>query len=312
MYNHMKKFLIVLALLLLLSLTACERQESPSYYTPGRKEVFSAQDVSLTMIFVPGKNFFSGTDDKTDSSTGSFWISETEVTYELWQKVCAWAVKKGYEFANPGIMGSMGKGSNQQPVTTLNWRDTIVWSNALTEWYNAQNGMRYSCVYEAGMSPIRDARGNNAVYTDTVVPDSGAMGFRIPTTDEWELAARFREDTNADGDIEDPDEYYPGNFASGAERAFTDMDATKKVAVFFNDGTEPVKSKAPNALGIYDMCGNVDEWCFGWFPGFKGSARLSRGGNWLSSADLVQIGLVNRQDPYTENFFIGFRVARNR
>ncbi len=307
----MKKIMAIIVLFSVLGSTACEDDDSQSF-VPGRRETFTAQEISFTLIFVPGKKFFNGTNDTGSGTVGSFWISETEVTYELWRKVCSWAVNKGYNFANPGIMGSTGKGSVLQPATTLNWRDAIVWSNALTEWYNAHNGTRLSCVYKAGVHPIRDARGNNAVYTDTVVPDKGAMGFRIPTTEEWELASRFKGDYNDDGDIKDPGEYYPGDFASGAESSCTDVNATAKVAVFFSGSTEPVKSKEPNALGIYDMCGNVDEWCFGWFPGMKGKARVSRGGNWISHADSLRLGLLNRQDPYTENSFIGFRIAKNR
>jgi formylglycine-generating enzyme required for sulfatase activity len=308
------RFIALFCIYITLTSIGCYKQPARSVYYPGRQEVFTAQGISFQMIFVPAKRFFTDTDDKeTASVKNSFWIGETEVTYELWKTVWSWATSKGgYDFANPGIPGDgMGR-SNQHPATTLNWRDTIVWCNALTEWLNVKNGTRYSCVYNAGMSPIRDARGNFARYTDTVVPDSGATGFRIPTTDEWELAARYIEDKNNDGDIKDAGEYYPGIFASGATASILNVEETAKVAVFFSNSTQPVKSKAANALGIYDMCGNVDEWCFGWYPGFKSKARLSRGGNWLSSADSVALGLMLRQDPYTENFFIGFRIARVR
>ena len=63
-----------------------------------------------------------------------------------------------YTFANAGTMGDGTGDTNQHPVTTVNWRDSMVWCNALTEWYNAQNGTSYECVYTYSSAIIRDSR----------------------------------------------------------------------------------------------------------------------------------------------------------
>lgn len=306
----MKQLILILYLLIIFILISCScfRQS-----VAGDKQSFTAGNLELTMVFVPAKRFYTDEEDKnTNLVKKGFWIGETEVTYELWLAVCAWAAaERGYNFANPGTKGYMGEGSTQQPVTTLNWRDALVWCNAFTEWINAQTGSHLRCVYKFHGEPIRDARGNNYMQYDTVVPDKKANGFRLPTGNEWELAARYREDKNMDGDILDADEYYPGNFASGATAPWTDDVATGLVAVYHTTGTAEVKSKKPNALGIYDMCGNVSEWCFDWFPGSKDSSRLVHGGSWLAPADVQQLSYILHHDPYTEYFLIGFRIVRN-
>jgi formylglycine-generating enzyme len=280
---------------------------------PGARKVMTCEGMNLVMIYVPPKRLFTGIDDKgTARVRKGFWISETEVTYELWKAVWNWASReRGYNFANPGIIGSDGHGSAKQPATTLNWRDSIVFCNAASEWFNTKTVTRLGTVYKYRGKPIRDARANNGAACDSVVPDEHADGFRDATSDEWELAARFIADSNEDGDIEDPGEYYPGNFASGASAPCTDSEATRLVAIFLSDSTSDVKSRLPNALGLFDMSGNIDEWCFDPYPGTGVSARISVSGSWIGSAETLQLGTRVRHDPYTENSFIGLRLAMN-
>lgn len=92
-------------------------------------------------------------------------------------------------------------------------------------------------------------------------------------------------------------EYYPGNFACGALAPWTDAAATDLVAVYHTTGTAEVKSKKPNALGIYDLSGNVSEWCFDCFPGSVGSSRLVHGGSWIAPADVQQLSYILRHVP---------------
>ena len=117
----------------------------------GTKVTFTADSVNFKMAYVPGGLSFPVgiMDDVNPEGTVArgYWIGETEVTYELWDKVHTWAIANGYTFANPGVMGIDGTGSNQQPVTTISWRDAMIFSNALTEWYNATAGTSYTCVY---------------------------------------------------------------------------------------------------------------------------------------------------------------------
>jgi hypothetical protein len=77
----------------------------------------------------------------------------------------------------------------------------MIWTNALTGYNNAKNATSYTYVYKAGGLPIKDSRDSNAGTCDAVIPDSSATGFRLPTMNEWELAARYIVDSNSAGDI---------------------------------------------------------------------------------------------------------------
>ena len=94
-------------------------------------------------------------------------------------------------------------GSKYHPVTNISWRDAIIWCNALTEWYNARTGSNLVCVYytdEAFSKPIR-AVDSADDYPSIVTPGTqdnpfvnpDADGFRLPSRDEWVLAALYQE-----------------------------------------------------------------------------------------------------------------------
>lgn len=312
----------------------------------GEKETCTVNGVSFNMVHVEGYSFPTGTTDSGNALISSaYQIAETEVTYKLWSEVHTWAERNGYKFANAGHQGADSNGcsgsavgTEQHPVTCINWRDAMVWMNALTEYYNAQNGTSLQPVYYSDgdgsyATPHRDSR--DETCSDSVDTAAGACdnpdvkadanGFRLPTMDEWELAARYIDDANGDGDIQDSGEYYPGNYASGADDAYDqtassdydgDGDSESTDAVAWHSGnsgssTAVVKSKSANALGLYDMSGNVNEWNFDWAPGFDGSHRVNRGGNWFYTETTSQVGIVINYSPINEYNYLGFRPSRN-
>lgn len=221
-----------------------------------------------------------------------------------------------YTFANPG---SRYNTNDNMPVAEISWRDQIVWCNALTEYYNsiAAADDSLDCVYftdEAMTIPLRSCnnsttvtRGTKGSQDDPYIHET-SKGFRLPTSDEWELAARYIEDKNNDGDIMDAGEYYPGTYASGAEADFTNTIETNKVACYNTTAPFSAKSKKPNALTIYNMSGNVTEHLHDW-DGLP--QRI--GGDW---GDLVRSILVGRGGlnitPYQVGSQLGMRIARTR
>ncbi len=283
-------------------------------YFPGQRVSHSVGAIEFHMRLAPGMPFPYGTEDGGMASVQSdFWIAETQVTYNLWYEVKEWAVVRGYTFANEGTEGSFGitgeepTARRNEPVTRVNWHDCIVWCNALSEYKG------YTPVYVHNNSVIKDAtREYDAVARNV-------EGFRLPTCDEWELAARYKGDDASYGAIEFPvgsgNYWTPGNYASGARADYENTMVTKDVAWYEenSDGKTQEVGRKPstgNWLGLYDMSGNVFEWCFEWYPDQPGTHKVNRGGSWDYGASDLQVGSVDCAEHTAVSGSHGFRIVR--
>jgi formylglycine-generating enzyme required for sulfatase activity len=223
----------------------------------------------------------------------AFYIGETEVTYQLWKAVYDWAVGRGYSFANPGRQGgdnSTGPvGTNRHPVTTISWRDAVVWCNAYSE------AMGRTPVYYFGGAVLRQSEGDSVAAgngkADKAVINTG-NGYRLPSSAEWEYAAR--------GGV--PSSGTPWTYIYAGSN-------TEANVAWYNgnsgDTTQQVGGKTGNSLGLRDMSGNVLEWCWD----LLGVQRVTRGGSWhVDASDCAVarwvIGIPNDWAPD-----LGFRVV---
>jgi formylglycine-generating enzyme required for sulfatase activity len=284
------------------------------------------QQTSGSMVLIPAGSFSmgdafdpEGEDDELPVHTvfiSAFYMDKYEVTSNLWWEVYTWATNTGFAFANVGL----GK-SGTHPAHTVNWYDAIAWCNARSQ--------------RDGFTPCY-TNANGTVYTNAAANsfDGGcnwaASGYRLPTEAEWEKAARggvanrrfLWDDANTI-------QHARANYYASTSALLYDTSPTASYHPIYNTGgtpyTSPLGSFAPNGYGLYDMAGNVWEWCWDWYDStyYSGSPasdpqgpadpltfRVLRGGSWFDLADDARVASRDSDNPDNEFSNYGFRCAR--
>ncbi len=254
---------------------------------------FRVSGTPARMVVVP-----SGINAGTDPDFGAysltndsaFYMDRTEVTKAQWDTVYSWAVTHGYSFDNAGF----GKASNH-PVHTVNWYDCVKWCNARSQM--------------EGKTPCYTVSGS--VYkTGQSSPDCNfdVNGYRLPTNDEWEYAARgglFGKRFPWGDTIT----HSQANYYSSSSYSY-DISSTRGYHPSYDEGgypyTSPVGSFSSNGYGLYDMSGNVWERC----DTPSGSGRDVRGGGWGDYAGGARCGGGGWGGPGQGGNLLGFRAVR--
>jgi formylglycine-generating enzyme required for sulfatase activity len=243
--------------------------------------------VPAGFVFVPGGSFTMG------SPANEVGRGVDEVQHQVTLSgfyISATEVTQAQYQAVMGNNPSEFKGDTL-PVEHVSWNDAVAYCNTLSE--------------KEGLSPTYTISGTNVSW------NRGANGYRLLTEAEWEFAARGG---GAASNSLAVNAVYAGS-ANLNDVAWYSGNSGNK--------THPVGQKAANGLGLYDMSGNVWEWCWDWYGGYSsgsqsdplgpasGSNRVIRGGSWRRDATFVRS--ANRDifiPAYRYDDFIGFRVLR--
>lgn len=249
----------------------------------------SGNEIKSGMVFIPAGTFQMG---NTGEHSGNEWEKPLHtVTISKSFYMSKYEIsQKQYEEVM-GINPSYFKGVNL-PVEQVSWYDAVEFCNKLS--------------LKEGLSPCYSINGTN------VICNFDANGYRLPTEAEWEYAAKAGTTTD----------FYSGSLSyEQCSPLDYNLDRIGWYCGNSDDKTHPLGQKEPNASGLYDMSGNVWEWCWDWYGEYSnvnvtdpkgensGYCRVLRGGSWYYFAYYCRSARRYCNSPENRFLTIGFRVV---
>jgi formylglycine-generating enzyme required for sulfatase activity len=269
----------------------------------------AAPAIPAGFVFVPGGTFTMGSPaneaGRSDNefqhqvNLSAFALSATELTQAEYMSFCQatnghwpdWKESGNKYNIDNGSDGSYknhaGPGKENRPIVGVSWYDAVAYCN----WRSTAEGKR----------PCYTISGTN------VSCDITANGYRLPTEAEWEYAAKG----GAAATSLVVNAVYAGN---------ANLDQVAWYSGNSGGQTHPVGQKAANSLGLYDMSGNVWEWCWDWYGNYpngsqsdprgpdSGDFRVLRGGGWGGVAAYLRSAARVGDDPSIRAINCGFRL----
>ena len=281
--------------------TIVEETPVPVQSTEAPAEEGKEKTVNDGFIWIEGGAFLMGSpetenwriDDETqhEVTVSGFWMSPYEVTQAEYERLMG---------TNP----SSFQGENL-PVESVSWLDAVRFCNAKSA--------------EAGLTPAY------AIDSETVTWDRGANGYRLPTEAEWEYACRANTTTpfntiHATG----PEEAnYYGHYPYEIEENYFDNSVMETRPGRYRQTTVEVSSFAPNPWGLYNMHGNVNEWCWDLYGAYDltntvdptgaatGTRRVYRGGGWNDFGKNLRSAYRAAGELNMASYNLGLRLVRS-
>lgn len=265
----------------------------------------------------------------------AFYMGRHEVTKAQWDFVCSWAVTNGYSF-DDNIYGEgahgLGKAANH-PVYKVSWHDCVKWCNARSEmegrtpvyWFMGWGPEVYRAhhsYYDFFLGYQVDAE----IQLNWSPNGCSPNGYRLPTEAQWEKAARGGLSNRRFpwGDLIDHSLanyfswWYNGIHWYSYDIGYEGYDTRYMSGYAFS---APVGSAAPNGYGLYDMSGNVSEWCWDYLGDYiagyeadplgpwTGTYRVIRDGDWATHAGGVRVAARGGAEPLQAYDGFGFRIV---
>lgn len=264
--------------------------------------------VSYEFVYIPGGTFKMGSPEgegkpdehpRHEVTVDGFWMGRYEVTSTQYAEILG---------GSPGFSSAANC-----PLERITWYDAVAFCNALSERFG------FSTCYSIDKKNDGKSPGGGLLAGDTknwiVTLNKSADGFRLPFEAEWEYACRAGADTR----------YHWGNEMDGRYAWYEKNSGYRTHGIkLFDD-----PARLPNRWGLYDMTGNVAEWCYDWYspsyytagrsknpagPGKSGDivSRVIRGGDCSSKKDALRSASRSSAVPFMGMNTIGMRLVKNR
>lgn len=304
---------VIITAIMMLSLAACSQNAEENALGTGSKTVNTENNAGIleiselrteipdNFVLVSGGTFQMGSsedeawrsNDETqhEVTVSDFYISTYELTQAEYQAVMS---------SNPSSFSG-----NNLPVENISWFDAVAYCNAKSTL--------------EGLTPVYTIDGS------TVTWDRSANGYRLPTEAEWEYACRAGTTTpfNTENSPSTDEVNYYGHYPYEIEENYFSQGNLDTTPGQYRETTVDIGSFSPNALGLYDMHGNVSEWVWDYYGVYSteaqtdptgaesGTLKVYRGGGWNDFAKNMRSAYRATMAADKSSFNIGIRLVLN-